>query len=77
MIEACLKMLKMLILSRHAALISNPVEIMVFLLHGNSKHVAQAYRKVGKKSTDDCSQSNKDNKTDQITEIAPYVRTFF
>ena len=52
--------------------------IMVLLLDSNSEHVAQAWRKIGlvgeKKPICDCSRSNK---TDQITEIAPYALTYF
>ena len=54
---------------------------MVLIWGGNSEHVAQTGRKIGlfgeKKSEFDCSRSNQVLYTNKITDIPPYVRTFF
>ena len=51
------------------------VDIMVIIIDGNSEHVAIALRKIGlyggEKMICDCSRSN------EITKIATYVRTYF
>ena len=54
---------------------------MVLILDGSSEHVAHERREIGlfgeKKNVRDWSRSNKMHLTDQIAEIAPYVRTYF
>ena len=50
------------------------------VLDGNAKHVVHACRKIvlfGENPISDCSRYNQMPKTDQITEIIPYVRTYF
>ena len=52
---------------------------MVLILAGNSEHLAHS-QKMGlfvENKICDCSQSNQKTLTDQITEIAQYVRTHF
>ena len=52
---------------------------MVLILDGNSKHVARVYRSFRRKKNliCECSRSYPMHLTGQITEIAPYVRTYF
>ena len=52
---------------------------MVFILDGNSEHVGHACRgKNGEKNMNcDCSRFNQTPYTDEITEIPPYMRTYF
>ena len=53
---------------------------MVLILDGNSEHNAHAFKKNRsfriKNPICDYSRSDKIPETDQITEIAPYVRTY-
>ena len=53
---------------------------MVLILDGNSEHVAHAWRIMvfseKKKTICDYSRSKQMPKTEQITEIAPHVRTY-
>ena len=54
---------------------------MVLILDGNTENFAHAQKKLGlfreKKSICDYSRSNQMPKTDQLTEIAPYVPIYF
>ena len=55
---------------------------MILILNGNSEHVAHTCRENRslqreKKAICDCSRSKQMPITDQITETAPYLRTYF
>ena len=57
------------------------VQCKVFMLVGNPEHVSHAWRNInlfgGIKTICDYSRTNRTPLADQITDIEPYVRTYF
>ena len=73
------KNISLIILNRGETVFAlTPVYCMVLILDGNLLHVAHAWRKIGIFGYPiyDCSRINEKPYTGQITEIAPYVRTY-